>query len=114
VSLNRAWFQKALSIFLENARAAIMAAAEKRIEVETRISDDSRFCLIIIKNTGAKIDDEIWEKMTQEQIMQDGNNEKGNGLLLADLILAVYGGKIEKIRNEENNIVLGMTLPLIP
>ena len=35
-------------------------------------------------------------------------------MLLADLILAVYGGKIEKIENQENNIVLGLTLPMLP
>jgi GAF domain-containing protein len=113
VRINRDWFQKALSIFLENARAAVATAIEKRIQVETELLEHSR-CRILISNTGAKIRDDIWEKMTNERIVRaDGNAEKGGGLLLADLITAVYGGKLEKLNNQSNNIVIGITLPLV-
>jgi GAF domain-containing protein len=114
VRINLRWFQKALSIFLENARAAIGPATEKLIEVKTELSEDSRSCRILIKNTGEKIADDIWDKMVHEQIIKgDGNMEKGGGLLLADLILSVYEGKLEKVNNQDDDIVLGITLPLI-
>jgi hypothetical protein len=32
--------------------------------------------------------------------------------MFAKFVLGEYGGKLEKITNEENNIVIGITLPL--
>lgn len=114
IRVNKAWFQHALFILVENAHEAIKKATPKLIQVRTEPQRGSR-SQILIKNTGAKIPDEIWDKMGNEQIPRsDGNTEKGGGLLIADLILAVYGGKLEKIENEENNIVMGLTLPSSP
>jgi GAF domain-containing protein len=115
VKINRDWFRKALDIFLNNAYEAILSANPKFIAIETEILEDDRSCRIRIRNSGPRIPVDVWEKMGQEQILKDGRDgEKGGGLLLADLILAVYGGKIEKIENQENNIVLGLTLPMLP
>jgi GAF domain-containing protein len=115
VRINYQWFQSALSIFLRNASEAIARASEKMIEVETEVLDDSGSCRIRIRNTGERIPDTIWDKMGEEQIVRaDGNTERGGGLLLANLILLVYGGKIEKINNQTDNICLGLTLPLVP
>ena len=114
VRVNRRWFQQALSIFLDNASEAIKTAPVKFIDIETDMLEDSR-CQIRVRNSGPNILAEIWEKMGQEQIVKgDRSSDKGGGLLLADLILAVYGGKIEKINNEENDIVLALTLPILP
>jgi GAF domain-containing protein len=111
---NLRWFQKALSIFLDNATEAIKKSPVKFINIETDLLEGSR-CQIRVRNSGPKIPLEIWDKMAQEQIVRDDqNSDKGGGLLLADLILAVYGGKIEKLNNEEDDIVLALTLPVLP
>jgi hypothetical protein len=53
--------------------------------------------------------------MGYERIVKTGDNsERGAGILQADLILGVYGGRFETIKNEEDDIVIGVNLPLIP
>ncbi|HEY5838426.1 MAG TPA: GAF domain-containing protein [Pyrinomonadaceae bacterium] len=113
VRINQSWFQKALSFFLDNAREAASAAEEKRIEIRTESLDDSR-CRIHIRNTGKKILEHVWDKMGVEKIPKGTGTSKGTGIMQADLILSVYGGKFEKISNEENNIVVAVNLPLVP
>jgi GAF domain-containing protein len=115
VKIAREWLQQALSIFLENAHEAILSWPVRFIEVETEVSDNSRWCQIRVRNSGARIPDDIWEKMGHQQILKaDRDREKGGGLVLADLILSFYRGRIEKINNQENDIVLALTLPMLP
>ncbi len=113
VKINRSWFQKALSFFLDNAREAIRLSADKQIEVRTEVLKDSR-CRILIKNTGPKVANEIWVRLGHEKIVKPGTEgERGTGILQADLILGVYGGKFETITNEDNNIILAVNLPVV-
>lgn len=112
IRVNKEWFQQALGILVENAQVAIMSAQDKVVSVTTEILMDSR-CQIQIMNTGKKIPDEIWEKMTNDQIRRANQNpDKGSGLLIAEQIMAVYAGEVEKIRNDENNIVMALVLPI--
>jgi GAF domain-containing protein len=110
VRINKEWFQFALKSFLVNAREAILEADKKIIEVRTEMADDKPMCYIFVKNTGRQIPNEIWGKLGNEQIDRDG--ERGVGLLIADLVLAVYGGKFEKLINEQDNIVMRLSLPI--
>lgn len=111
VKINAVWFGHALQQFLENAEEAITHANNKVIEIFTETPSRTH-CQITIKNSGARIRDDVWEKLGNEQIRSENQPvEKGRGLLIARFILDVYGGKIEKINNEENNIVLGIRLP---
>jgi len=113
IRINRSWFQRALSYFLNNAREAASLATVKRIDVHTEVLNGSR-CRIYIKNTGAKIPEHVWQKLGLERIVKSASSAKGRGIMQADLILGVYDGKFEKIVNNENNIVIALNLPLVP
>ena len=51
--------------------------------------------------------------MGHEQIVRS-EPERGTGILQADLILGVYEGKFETVANENDNIVIGVNLPIAP
>ncbi|MEA2203963.1 MAG: hypothetical protein QOE77_739 [Blastocatellia bacterium] len=113
VLINKVWFQNhILGTCLRNAREALVDADEKRLEVRTEMVGPSN-CRILIINSGPKIKDEIWDKLGNDLIVREGGDRnRGRGLLLANFLLPVYGGKLELIANEENNIVIGINLPI--
>ncbi|HSS22067.1 MAG TPA: GAF domain-containing protein [Pyrinomonadaceae bacterium] len=111
VPINKFWFQQhVLRALLVNAREATSAAPIRRIEVRTELTGEPP-CLITVSNNGPKVEDQIWDKLGFEPI-EKSNPNRGGGLFIANLVLKLYNGKLEKISNKENNIVIGIRLPL--
>jgi GAF domain-containing protein len=114
VNVSEDWFGHALNLILDNAVRGTEHAAEKRILIRTEMRDPAR-CVITVSNTGPKIADEIWEKLGNEPIDAGGGStgRLGIGILLADMILGVYGGKWLKLSNEEDSVTVGIMIPVI-
>lgn len=111
VRVSERWFGHAFNLILTNAVRAVEHMAERKIEVGTEMRDAAH-CLITVSNTGPRIPDDIWEKLGNEPI-SNRNTESGLGIgiLLADMILGVYGGKWVKLANEENRVKVGIVMP---
>lgn len=113
VNVSEDWFGHALNLILDNAVRGAQHAGGRAILVKTEMRDPAH-CIITVTNTGPKMADEIWEKLGNEPIGAGGDStgRLGIGILLADMILGVYGGKWLKLSNEEGKITVGIMMPV--
>lgn len=112
VEVSDHWFKHAFSLILDNAVNAAQEGRHRKVIVQTEMLS-MRQCLIKVENTGPKIADEIWERLGNEPIHgRDSAGRMGIGILLADMILGVYGGKWQKLANEEDEIRMGILMPV--
>jgi signal transduction histidine kinase len=112
VRVSEPWFGHAFNLILNNAARALERAAGGKILVRTEMRDAAH-CLIMVSNTGPRIPDDIWEKLGNEPINNgDKASGLGIGILLADMILGVYGGKWVKLNNEGGKVTVGITMPV--
>jgi signal transduction histidine kinase len=113
VSVSEDWFGHALDLILENAIRGVGQAGERRVLVRTEMRDPGH-CVITVTNAGPRVADEVWEKLGNELITEGESvtGRLGIGILLADMILGVYGGKWQKLANEENKITVGIVMPV--
>lgn len=112
VTVSEDWFSHALNLILDNAVRST-GGTRGSVQIKTEIRDPAH-CVIAVTNSGPKIPDEIWEKLGNEPIKEgDGSTGRlGIGILLADMILGVYGGKWQKLANKEGEITVGIVMPM--
>ena len=107
VRVSEGWFGHAFNLILNNA---VRAAGNILVKTEMR---EATHCLITVSNSGPPIPDDIWQKLGNEPINnKDAASGLGIGILLADMILGVYGGKWVKLYNEEGRVAMGIIMPV--
>lgn len=113
LGINDQWLRHALNVFLENALEAVRSSPKREIHIYTEVGEGE--CRILVRNTGNLVPGDTWTKLGNEKILaQARGDEHGVGVLIADLIVSVYGGRIAKVSNELDNIVMGIALPVGP
>jgi GAF domain-containing protein len=113
VQVNKDWFEEYIvGALLTNACEAAVQANHQPVEITTEIISPLK-CAVKVKNMGGPIEPNTWNKLGNEPIpWKDGDTERGDGVFVADFALTLYGGKLTKLKNEKDNVVIGIELPM--
>ncbi|HJQ70235.1 MAG TPA: GAF domain-containing protein [Blastocatellia bacterium] len=112
VKANSDWLNRALDVLVDNAVQAMKNSEEKVLTVRNR--RQFGYAVIDIIDTGKGIPQEIMSKLLVEPInLPNDHKHLGLGLLMAQLIVRVYGGDIICSSTGAKGTTMTMRLPLI-
>jgi signal transduction histidine kinase len=110
VRANPEWLHRCLDIFVDNAVRAMQGSPEKILKLITTAYKGT--VEISISNTGIGIPENVQHRLFREPIRDsDEQNKVGFGLLLAQTIIQVYGGKIELKKTSNQGTEFVVSLP---
>jgi PAS domain S-box-containing protein len=101
------WFIRVIDLLIENAVSAMAKAEEKRLKISTRPLN--RGVNIRFADTGTGIPEEILPRLFRERIQE--SDGMGIGLLIAQVILQTYGGRISISETGPNGTTINVWLP---
>lgn len=107
------YLQKALFYIFENA--VKFSEENSKITIETKISDDHKFCDIAVKDTGPGINDNLGEKLFEEfNIPSILSHQNGLGISIAisKRIVEMHNGTISAKNNDDIGATFTISLPL--
>lgn len=111
VRANPDWLNRALGVLVDNAIDAMKAPGEKVLSVSSRAV--GRVAQIEIKDTGNGIPPHILGRVLQKPTEHPkGTKKLGLGLLMARLIIQVYGGDIRCEETGPSGTTMALSLPL--
>ena len=111
VKANSDWLNRALDVLVDNAVQAMKNSKEKVLTVRNR--HQSGYTVIDIIDTGEGIPQELMSKLLVEPInLPNDRKHLGLGLLMAQLIVRVYGGDIICSSTGATGTTMTMRLPL--
>ncbi|HEX8088318.1 MAG TPA: GAF domain-containing protein, partial [Blastocatellia bacterium] len=111
VRANPDWLNRALSVLVDNAIDAMKTSGEKILSVTSRAV--GRVAQVEIKDTGNGIPPHILGRVLQKPIEHPkGIKKLGLGLLMARLIVQVYGGDIRCEQTGPAGTTMVLSLPL--
>jgi GAF domain-containing protein/ActR/RegA family two-component response regulator len=111
VRANPQWLKLAFDRLGENSLKAMAGSAFKILEITTRLVDDR--VEIAINDTGPGIPPDIQGRLLKEVIKESKHGGAGIGLLLAQMIIQVYGGDIRIGSSGPTGTTMLVYLPLI-
>ncbi len=110
IEINSEWLKVALERLCENAfRAMLSSSAPRLLTLSTRLIDDS--VEILFEDTGPGIPIELKAKLFKAQV-SEYERGTGLGLLLAQMIIQVYGGDIRIGSTGPTGTTMIVRLPL--
>ncbi|MFP5262397.1 MAG: GAF domain-containing protein [Blastocatellia bacterium] len=111
VRANPDWLNRALGVLVDNAIDAMKASGERVLSVSSRAA--GRVAQIEIKDTGDGIPSHILGRVLQKPIEHPkGTKKLGLGLLMARLIVQVYGGELRCKETGPAGTTMVLSLPL--
>jgi GAF domain-containing protein len=111
VKANSDWLNRAIDVLIDNAVQAMKDSEKKILTVRTH--RHGVYAVIDIMDTGKGIPHELMPKLLSEPITHPkGYKNLGIGLLMARLILQVYGGDIVFTSTGAHGTTLTIRLPL--
>jgi GAF domain-containing protein/ActR/RegA family two-component response regulator len=110
---NREWLKRAFDLLMDNAVEAVLNREQKLITVGTRLLDAKTAEIFIIDN-GPGIKPEILKLIGIDRIEKPEDAEGfGMGLLMAEMILNAYGGRIYPKKTGPSGTEMVMQIPVI-
>jgi GAF domain-containing protein/ActR/RegA family two-component response regulator len=112
VNCNPDWLRRALDILIDNAVRAMAGDSDHLLTISTEIVNDT--IEIGVADTGSGIPDEILPNLFIQVKDLPYRKGMGIGLLMAHLIIEVYGGKMEVRSSNSKGTIIVIQLPVEP
>lgn len=106
---NSVWLRRFFDILLENAAVSMSKSSIKQIQINTQVRD--RIVSIQVNDTGQGIDEKFISSLFLKPL-KTGQDGRGRGLYIANLIADTYGGKISLVNTSRTGTSLEIQLPL--
>jgi GAF domain-containing protein len=108
---SREWLRRAFDVIVDNAIQAISYSEHKEITIGTRLLN-TKTAEIFIADTGAGIPEEIRARIGMEKIEKPEDAVGlGMGLLMAQTILAAFGGSISVNKTGPSGTEIALKIP---
>lgn len=105
------WLRLALDLVVDNAIDAMAESREKKLRIETAVSNDN--LEIIVQDSGKGIPPEILPDLFQAtEIREPREGSLGRGLLMVQAILQTYGGDIYVKESTPKGTQMVLCLPI--